>query len=411
MAKDKTNMDFNLDDFRRYENGSMSFEEQRLLEKRMLEDPFLAEAYEGFKSVGLANLNSAVIDKELTERLENRIQTKKRNAVPLWAYSAAAMLLIGFTVGWLIYLNKQSLPARKIKSEELSSIMKPESQIADTAKSGPTSLPFEKNDKYSIKKSLPPNAQDNVAVQDATKEVLDQGNLIKGESLAAYDEARTINAPEPSPSAFSAPAQMLAKTSTLARDSMPRGDMLSGQLLDNNNQPIAGATIVSSKTVGTLTDLEGHFSIQAEIGDSLSALFVGYKTKVFKAEKADLGTIKLDDDLQALNEVVITGYGAQQKKSVGAKEVSNSAEPVPAIGWPSYNEYLKKSTSVSLSRGSVEVSFLVSETGLLSDFKATGKAELVERAIQIVKDGPEWKPAISNGSPISKKMKITLKFR
>ncbi|WP_026630357.1 energy transducer TonB [Dyadobacter alkalitolerans] len=94
-----------FEDFRRYQNGEMSARERHLLEKEMLENRLLADAYEGFLLLQNDQIDLANINKELRDRLENRTSASRKTTVPLWAYGAAASLIITLGACWLVFVS------------------------------------------------------------------------------------------------------------------------------------------------------------------------------------------------------------------------------------------------------------------------------------------------------------------
>ena len=125
-----------------------------------------------------------------------------------------------------------------------------------------------------------------------------------------------------------------------------------------------------------------------------------------------MGTLKLEADSQSLNEVVVIGYGKQQKRSVyNSTRVPAYGEPEPVKGWKSYQLYLDKMSDYSAVEGIVKVSFLVNLNGSLSDFKTTGTTELFDKAIKIITSGPAWKPFKGNQIEAGKRADVTIKFK
>ena len=91
----------------------------------------------------------------------------------------------------------------------------------------------------------------------------------------------------------------------------------SGTVVDSNGDAVIGASVVLKGTsVGSITDLDGHFTINVEPGQTLTVSFVGYKTVEVKA--APNMSITLTDDEAMLNDVVVIGYGVQKKSGVTA---------------------------------------------------------------------------------------------
>lgn len=102
-----------------------------------------------------------------------------------------------------------------------------------------------------------------------------------------------------------------------------------GQIFDPNGEPIIGATVkVQGSGNGTVTDIDGNFSLDVPAGTPLEISYIGYKTQVINATAAPL-KIKMEEDTQALNEVVVVGYGTVKRKnftgSVSTVNVANSA--------------------------------------------------------------------------------------
>ncbi len=82
----------------------------------------------------------------------------------------------------------------------------------------------------------------------------------------------------------------------------------------SDGEPLIGATVrVQGSQTATITDLDGHFSINAEDGQTLKVSYVGYIEKNVKVAGNDL-KIALDEEANSLNDVVVIGYGVQKKK-------------------------------------------------------------------------------------------------
>jgi TonB-dependent starch-binding outer membrane protein SusC len=89
---------------------------------------------------------------------------------------------------------------------------------------------------------------------------------------------------------------------------------ISGKVTDSTGQPIPGVTIiVKGTTIGTVTDLDGNYSISATEGDVLVYSFVGFIPQEKIVSTSTTIDIQLNDDTKSLEEVVVVGYGEQQK--------------------------------------------------------------------------------------------------
>ena len=88
---------------------------------------------------------------------------------------------------------------------------------------------------------------------------------------------------------------------------------IKGRILDATGEPVIGATIkVKGTTNGALSDLNGYYTINAQVGDQLEISYIGYKTRTIKAVQG-LNNIILQEDSKNLNEVVVVGFGTQKK--------------------------------------------------------------------------------------------------
>ena len=87
-----------------------------------------------------------------------------------------------------------------------------------------------------------------------------------------------------------------------------------GTVKDTNGEPIIGANILLQGTsIGTITDFEGNFSIQAPPNGVLEIRYVGYKTQIIPINNRTSIQIILEEDVELLEEVVVIGYGTVRK--------------------------------------------------------------------------------------------------
>lgn len=97
---------------------------------------------------------------------------------------------------------------------------------------------------------------------------------------------------------------------------------LRGTILDTNGTPVIGASIsVKGTTTGTISDMNGVFTLDVKNGDILEISFIGYLSHTVKVGTQTDLQIVLKEDTQALDEVVVVGYGVQ-KKSVMTAAIS-----------------------------------------------------------------------------------------
>ena len=92
---------------------------------------------------------------------------------------------------------------------------------------------------------------------------------------------------------------------------------VSGNVIDQDGQPIPGVTILDleDNTNGTVTDFDGNFTINIPSDGTLSVSFIGYVTQNISVSGQTNLNVTLEENISALDEIVITGYGSQVKKS------------------------------------------------------------------------------------------------
>lgn len=108
---------------------------------------------------------------------------------------------------------------------------------------------------------------------------------------------------------------------------------ISGKIVDTAGEPLIGATIVvkGNATKGTITDVNGNFSLVVDSDCVILISSVGYADKEITASKLQGMTIILEEASELVDEVVVVGYGTKKKRdltgsigSISAKELKNT---------------------------------------------------------------------------------------
>ena len=116
---------------------------------------------------------------------------------------------------------------------------------------------------------------------------------------------------------------------------------VSGEVLDSTGEPLIGATVMlKGSKEGVATDLDGRFTIKAPVGSVIQISYIGFKTQDVTVTGEPL-VIKMVEDSDVLDEVVVVGYGTQKKATmtgsvavVGEKALANKgnlSSPVQAL--------------------------------------------------------------------------------
>lgn len=92
---------------------------------------------------------------------------------------------------------------------------------------------------------------------------------------------------------------------------------ITGIVLVEGGEPAIGATVmVKGETLGTITDVDGKFKIDAPTNGQLQFSYVGYVTKTISLNGKINLKVTLSEDNHNLEEVVVVGYGSMKKKDL-----------------------------------------------------------------------------------------------
>ena len=128
-----------------------------------------------------------------------------------------------------------------------------------------------------------------------------------------------------------------------------------GTIIDESGEPLIGVSIVVKGTsTGTITDFNGNFSINLPAGrKELVISYIGYKEQTVTVTGIGPVNVKMISDTQALDEVVVVGYGVQKKSDVTCSVGSVNSDKPMAKGTTSVMESLQGSVAgVDISQSS-----------------------------------------------------------
>ena len=119
------------------------------------------------------------------------------------------------------------------------------------------------------------------------------------------------------PSAYSfASAENPATETVLAVNSVQQQRTVKGIVIDANGEAVIGANVKEpGSTTGTITDMNGEFSLSVGPKATLEISFIGYTTQKVNVGASNTVKVILKEDTKVLDEVVITGFGMSQKKA------------------------------------------------------------------------------------------------
>ncbi|WP_425883115.1 SusC/RagA family TonB-linked outer membrane protein [Parabacteroides sp. ASD2025] len=127
-----------------------------------------------------------------------------------------------------------------------------------------------------------------------------------------------------------------AKENPVAQQS---GKIINGVITDETGLSVIGANVVvKGTTIGTVTDVDGKFSIEVPSDDAILVVsYIGYMEQQIPVKKQKNWAIVLKEDSQSLDEVVVVGYGTQRKGNIATAVTTVKAEtlqnrPVQTVG-------------------------------------------------------------------------------
>lgn len=155
-----------------------------------------------------------------------------------------------------------------------------------------------------------------------------------------------------------------------------------GVVVDVDGIPVIGANvIVTGTSKGTITDMDGRFVIEASVGSTLEISYLGYATKSIKVGNKDIVSVILEENSEALEEVVVVGYGTQRKVNLtGAVSQVSS-------------EVLEDKPIVNLSQGlqgvipNMNVSFSSGKPGATGNIDIRGVSSINSSSPLVLIDG------------------------
>ena len=453
MNEEKRNINYSAEDIRNYLDGKLTGTEMQAMEKAALEDPFLADAIEGFEESRKQSVSFESGVADLQKRLSDRIRKKERKTVmPLlfaqWKVAASILFVLGTAWFTITLINKKSVPAKIATTTAMDSgakkitsqppaipqpdIPHKDSSISPLAKSEPAINRSGTDEKASGKKTLPERKSDdeNLAVSrereipsaavekpvaakaktlsrkysdTAEKEISSDSMVFQRKQLAAAPELKeTISG--------------RAAGLETGRDKNLSETYVQGIVTNEKGDPVSGASVSLAKSKnGTTTDSNGYFKLYLKNQDSLRKLVfnsVGYQSfsTAVKADSTFTNRIHLQTSELSLNEVVVVGYaseesgnlraynesGNRKKKSEIVPDSVKNKNVQPVNGWEAFNNNVYKNkkigTADSLLKGMEIVSFTVDEKGQLSSFKIQKSISLAHDAtvINLIKE-TGWK--------------------
>ena len=400
-----------------YIRGLRKGKEAHRLEKESMQDPFLADAMDGYNQV--EGNHEQRIEKL---RMQVSAHSAKKKSTYAITWSIAACLIIGFGISSYFLFLKKSMTDEVFIAEESVSIKlaepaapptpaipatptvpaTPQKEIAlATTKVKTDSTPIsEITARQADKKDMIAEIQTTSQPQGAPVAAVPMMEEVSEETAALQEVVATIDTFE----SESDKKMKMAKVATI----LPQNNMIKGRVTDGKGEPLIGASVTYKGTnIGTITNMNGEFSlVKKDDKKRLTAEYIGYNPVEIRIDTNRTMLIAMNENKQALNEVVVVGYGAKKNKkstTLGsdAKVKEQTEKEItlqPVIGKRSYQKYLKEhlvrptDEKCAQVKGKVVLTFLINKEG--RPFYIKVKESLCEsadkEAIRLIQEGPDW---------------------
>ena len=400
-----------------YIRGLRKGKEAHRLEKESMQDPFLADAMDGYNQV--EGNHEQRIEKL---RMQVSAHSAKKKSTYAITWSIAACLIIGFGISsYFLFLKKSMTDEVFIAEESVSTKLAepaapptpaipatptvpatPQKEIAlATTKVKTDSTPIsEITARQADKKDMIAEIQTTSQPQGAPVAAVPMMEEVSEETAALQEVVATIDTFE----SESDKKMKLAKVATI----LPQNNMIKGRVTNEKGEPLIGASVTYKGTnIGTITNMNGEFSlVKKDDKKRLTAEYIGYDPVEIQVDTSRTMLIAMNENKQALNEVVVVGYGAKKNKkstTLGsdAKVKEQTEKEItlqPVIGKRSYQKYLKEhlvrptDEKCAQVKGKVVLTFLINKEG--RPFYIKVKESLCEsadkEAIRLIQEGPDW---------------------
>lgn len=456
MSDKEKNIIYTAADIEQYLAGSLSPLQMHAMEKAALDDPFLAEAMEGYAAVQNKEWNNHLV--ALREEIANK--GTKAKVIPLhksksnwWKVAAAAVIILGGATFTILFNNDNKEDADKIQIAQAKTTVIDSSLLSENTKT--TSVTENLNPSASAtmeeKKALPGSiAKLEEPVKTTDKYIPDPGGAqlkpatpvatttanenvntivaVPPESInpsaagasSTNDLAKEINAEKNKSAAKQNDDDLLSrqKGKSPPKREAALNNFFTAQVVSPDNSPLPFTNIsIKKENFGTYADAKGMVRLVST--DSILQVevkSVGYQPKTFALRSNQASTkIILQEDEPAYKDRTVAGNAemAANKRIRRATMLKDSVVNVePADGWDNYNTYVANNLDIPESNlkgdlhGEVELTFDVKSNGTISNIRVNKSlgAEYDDAAKRLLQEGPQWK--VKKGRKTSASIKV-----
>lgn len=361
----KNEKKYNAIDFARYHSGAMPPDEMQVLERAALEDPFLADALDGY----IYSKDSEKETDEIKMRLEEKRNQKKIFSISSLSSGAwwkiAAMFILFAGAGYFFYASHSK-----------------------------------KENSLSVKKDIPKNESPAITSGVNSDTSASEGNIAFEKTNAAKDKNNLAKLPAP----VLKPLQPEVKNSDNANERMKEKKIISEKQLAAKNENVMAMNTgkINQADITAIESKEKSFYSSTD-----TTVSVAVSSNVSSGDSDNM--VAMNKKSAALSEVVVTGYGTQRKKSItGASSEKlegklsgvniTTPAPYPKEGKEKFDQYITDnavpvfdSTGTRI-RSNVLLSFTLNKKRKPAHIKVLeSSCEACEKeATRLLENGPGW---------------------
>jgi hypothetical protein len=454
MADEHNIKSFSAADIEKYHKGLLSAKEMHAMEKAALDDPFLADAMEGYTAAGvnaeadIADLKKRLADKTSKEAKVIPLQPADRSVKSFpWLRAAVVAVLIAgaaLLVYQLSFNDKKEIAQAPSASKSIDTPSQNTSEkksasptSADTdnividgastltvSGNGATNTIIANKEKAQKKEEALESIDTTMAFDDnlsrqsapATAEIKDNRGYVSLPPQYKKMAEPTIKLKEVSSKADSVSLynydyakkanQQSAEGLFKAEHDKARMNFFRGQVTDSNHNALPYANITNTyDNVGTYSDVRGNFvliSPDSVLNVQVRSIGFADNNLQLKSQFSNNSVIMQGD--RSLSEIIISN----QKPNTTRSRTSNMVleEPEPIDGWENYDTYLANNIRLPETQkakqtvsGEVQLSFDINKDGdpvnITVDRSLCKSCD--QEAIRLVKEGPKWKRKTRKG--------------
>lgn len=400
MTQSQGNNLFNGSEIQRYHSGQMTAEERHALEKAALDDPFLADALEGYTYTNTAEEDLISIKSRLEEKTTSRKLVFLHSRT--WMKVAAVLFVVAGGI-WLVMNTQDDSNVKLAVEQELKrDNAENKSSTSDiTVADSITKIETFANTDQAIQVK-PPNTKNNNKVEKPVETYVYSDATLTNENASFKHES----------------SKESSQSSQLTNPNTQRNDVASGSVTNSRNNAISKDMNRNAPDVNVQNRLANQQVNANRVrswaeSDSIPSGFIAQQ-RAQSDTVTRMNVIMTPQPSAPLNEVVVSKTVAKKESNIKDRMAGIVIDTLePAEGWTNFDDYIAGNLKVPdelkvkpVNKGEVELSFDVNQKGEPVNIAVTKSlcTKCDEEAIRLLKQGPKWKKKKNN------KGKVTIRF-